>query len=419
MRFICSTIGSSGDVHPLLGLALALKERGHEVEFIVNPYFRQAVERFGLECIDLGTREQFLAATASPDLWKPMRSFRHIWESGLAPALRPQYEAFAARFRSGETVGIGNTLSFGARIAQENLGMPLVTVHLQPSVIWSRFDPARLAGVFGPRWLRRLQYSVGERLFLNRTVCPGLDAFRAELGLPPMRNPTRWWHSPWCVLCLFPSWYAAAQRDWPPHTFQTDFPLWDERTDAPLPAAVEQFLNAGDPPVVFTPGSANERAAGFFRAAVHACRTARRRGILLTRFPGQVPANLPAEVVHFDYVPFSQLLDRAAALVHPGGIGSMAQALAAGIPQLIVPMVNDQFDNGARLKRLGAGDVLKRSRFRGPAIAAKLEALLSSRAVATACHDSAAKLAARDGLSRAAVEVERFAEQRLRAPAAV
>jgi UDP:flavonoid glycosyltransferase YjiC (YdhE family) len=105
-------------------------------------------------------------------------------------------------------------------------------------------------------------------------------------------------------------------------------------------------------------------------------------------------------------VPFRWLLARSALLVHHGGIGSMSQALAAGVPQVIMPMGFDQCDNAARVERLGVGKSLPPKRFRGPAVAEMIRVLLDDSAVATRCRDVAVRLAAADGIERACDEVE-------------
>ncbi len=92
---------------------------------------------------------------------------------------------------------------------------------------------------------------------------------------------------------------------------------------------------------MFTAGSAMTQGADFFRVSAEVCRRSHWSGILLTQFPEQLPATLPEGVCHFDYVPFSQVLPRAAAFVHHGGIGTVAQALAAGVRQLVVPLAHD------------------------------------------------------------------------------
>ncbi len=288
--------------------------------------------------------------------------------------------------RSRDTVVVASCLGLGARIAQEKLGVPLVTVHLQPAVIPSRIAPPTFSGVVGPRWLKSLMFGLAGRLVIDRMICPEVNRFRQELGLPPVRQIIRWWHSPQLVVCLFPEWFAPPQSDWPKNLLQTDFPLWDERTDASLAPGVQEFLAGGEPPIVFTPGSANVFGRPFFQAAIEACQRLGRRGILLTRFLEHVPGLLPSSVKHFPYIPFGQLLPKVAALVHHGGIGSTAQALATGIPQLVMPLAHDQFDNAARVKRLGVGAWLMPSRFRGPVVTTQLDTLLGSEVVQAACR---------------------------------
>ena len=112
-------------------------------------------------------------------------------------------------------------------------------------------------------------------------------------------------------------------------------------------------LAEGEAPIVFTSGSAMTRGNDFFAASAAACELLGRRALFVTRFPNQLPRPLPALVHHIHHAPFSQLLPRAAALVHRGGIGTAAQALKAGVPQLVAPCCYDQFDNAAHLQRLG------------------------------------------------------------------
>src|SRR5262249_33907241 len=146
---------------------------------------------------------------------------------------------------------------------------------------------------------------------------------------------------------------GRSQPDWPANVKTVGFPLWDTPGTATLPDDIVEFLSAGAPPIAFSPGSANKEAHQFFAAAVDACRRLGRRGILLTKYDHQLPKQLPESVRHVGFVPMSQLLPRTAALVHHGGIGSCAQGLAAGVPQIVRPMSYDQFDNSRRLVRLG------------------------------------------------------------------
>lgn len=409
--------GSHGDVHPFVGLALALQARGHLVTVVNNGHFRPLIEKAGLPFVEQGTAEEYLRATEHPDLWHPQRSFGYVFRTGISVAMRPQYDLVVDYARRGSVLAITSCLGFGVRIAGEKLGVPVVTIHLQPAVLWSNHEPPTLAGVPDwPRWLKRFAYWAGERFIIDATVLPVVNPFRAEVGLPPMRQTTRWWHSPDLVLGLFPDWFAPPQPDWPANTQLTGFPLWDEAGVTPVNPEIEQFLAEGDPPLVFTPGSSHRLAHEFFVAAADACQRLGRRGMLLSRFREQIPTALPPSIRHFDYVPFGQLLPRAAALVHHGGIGTISQGLRAGVPQLIMPLAHDQPDNAARVKKLGVGDWLKPAHFRGPAVADRLGNLLASPLVREACRRVAAHFDDGNPLAPACTAIEGLMVQRQTVP---
>jgi rhamnosyltransferase subunit B len=215
VHFIFSPIGSAGDVHPMLGIAVELHKRGHEITFLANGYFQASVERWGLRFVELGSQEHFHSVANDPDLWNPKRAFRYVFQKAVQPILRGQYTAIEEHSRSGDAVVVANCLGFGARIAHEILGVPLVTIHIQPAVILSRIEPPAFPGIFGPRWFKGFLFSLAERLVIDRTVCPEVNRFRQDLELPPVRHSTRWWHSPQLVVGLFPEWFAPPQPDWP------------------------------------------------------------------------------------------------------------------------------------------------------------------------------------------------------------
>jgi rhamnosyltransferase subunit B len=414
VKVLLIPLGSHGDVHPFIGLGLALRARGHDVTLITIGYFEKLVRSAGLEFVPLPMAEDFEEGLKDPDLWNPRRGFALIVRKSVLPYLRPVYDLIAERHVPGETVVVPGTLAFGARVVQDKLGVPVASVHLQPGIIRSEYHAPVLPGLFMPDWLprflKRLQYWLGNVLIIDRILTPGLNAFRGEVGLAPVRDLMGgWWHSPLRILGLFPDWYGPPQPDWPPQVRLTGFPLYDEGELRDLPAALAAFLDAGTAPIVFTPGSAMRHGHAFFTAAVQACRLLGRRGLLLTRFPEHLPAHLPHEVRHFEYVPFSQVLPRAAALVHHGGIGTTAQALAAGIPQLVMPLAHDQPDNADRLCRLGVGRALPPAQFRAPAVARALDALLSSAHVAARCRDYAGRVRASRPLDEACRLIEELA----------
>jgi rhamnosyltransferase subunit B len=160
---------------------------------------------------------------------------------------------------------------------------------------------------------------------------------------------------------------------------------------------LEAFLAEGSPPVVATPGTANRHATDFFAAVAAALGKLGRRGLFLTGYPEQLPS-LPGTILARRYVPFSSVLPRAAALVHHGGIGTTAQGLAAGIPQLIMPMGFDQPDNALRATRLGVGRWLAPGRFTVERVTEALDDLLGSPEVARAAAEYRERLGRENGI---------------------
>lgn len=356
MHALISCIGSAGDVYPFIAIGQALRERGHRIAVLTSPYFRDRVESAGLGFIPIGTLEDYEEVVRDADLWHPRRGFPLIWRS-IERNLRSAYRQVADSVEA-DTVLVGSTLAFNSRLAQEKLGLPGATVHLSPSCIFSACAPAEWASLswlgYLPRWLVQPILNAIEHAFIDPVILPNLNAFRADLGLPPVRQVmSHWLNSPEQVICAFPNWFAAPQSDWPPHCVTTDFPRWRARADAALDPLLVRFLEAGAPPIGITPGSAMAHGRPIFERALAACDALGLRALIITPYRDQLPAKLPASAMQVSFASFELLLPQLAALIHHGGIGTSAQCLAAGLPQLITPWAHDQFDNASRLHRLG------------------------------------------------------------------
>jgi rhamnosyltransferase subunit B len=290
-------------------------------------------------------------------------------------------------------------------------------VHLSPICVLSALAPPVLPGTGDLAWLPSGAVAVlqglAERLFLDPAVAPGLNRVRARLGLSPVsRIMSRWMHSPDMVIAAWPAWFAAPQADWPPHAVVTSFPFWNRAEAAVIDPALEGFLQDGAPPVGITPGSAMAHGRSFFAAALQACQALGRRALLITPYADQLPALLPPGCHHVVYAPFESVVPRLAALIHHGGIGTSAQALAAGVPQLVYPFAHDQFDNAARLKRLNLGRVVVR-RASARLWVDALACAVDDEAVRAACRDRATAMAGSvDGVTLIADQLETLASKR-------
>ncbi len=391
MHYILTPFGSSGDVFPYLAIGRGLRQRGHDVTVCAAGLFREAVDRAGLAFASGRSADDYDAITHHPDLWHPRRGMRLVLRL-LSDALRDHYATLADLYEPGRTVLVGHPLALVTRTFEEKHGAPAASIHIAPGVIRSEY----IAPVFeprydlskAPRWCKRGLYWVADRFFLDPYITPALNTFRAELDLPPVRRVFNdWLHSPQLTIGIFPEWFGPPQPDWPPQIRLTGFILYDDDESPHIDDDIEEFLTAGDPPIVFTPGTGNRQARDFFTVAVKAVEMLGMRALLLTGYPEQLPVDLPEVVRHASYLPFSSVLPRSAAIVHHGGVGTCAQGLAAGTPQLTMPMGFDQPDNSARLRRLGVGTWLTPRKFTPQRLASALEKLLESSETSAACQE--------------------------------
>jgi rhamnosyltransferase subunit B len=360
MHFLLVSMGTYGDVFPFVGLGAELRRRGRRVTFVANEEYSAVAERFGFEFVSLMSNADTLELMGHPDIWHPVKSalLGARWMKGRLAA---QYETLKPLIER-DTVIVSYPPIFGARMLNELVGVPLVSIVPMPWVIPSGHNPPDLMAAFNmPAWAPRILKRAHWRMLEAASdfiIGRHINRVRRSLGLKKQRQVARWAFSPQMTIGLFPDWYAQPQPDWPTNFKTAGFSDFDGGDDTGLAADVVEFLDAGEPPVAFTFGTGMRHGERMFRMAADVCEQLKIRGILLSRFADQVPATLPAGVIRCEYASFRKLFPGCAAAVHHGGLGTTAQALAAGTPQLILPFAWDQRDNGLRVKRLGAGDWL-------------------------------------------------------------
>ena len=384
MRILIYAMGSAGDVHPFVGVGRALQARGHEVFIVTSAFFEDLVISAGLGFRPMGTVADFERVQGDPHLWHPRKALPSVIRNAVDPSYEMILDIAKGLHLPGKTIILASSLAWATMTVRELLGIPVASVHLAPSLFVSSYRQPVLHGApvpqAAPRFMKSIQWWVAGKI-VDFHVLPSLNRFRKSHGLPPVRGMLQGWHSPDRVIALFPEWFGPPQPDWPPQTRLTGFPLFDETGIRELPRELDEFLNGGDPPVIFTPGSAMDRGHDFFGEAVKALKLLGKRGVLLSRFANTIPSDLPSTIRHFTYAPFSQVLPRAAALVYHGGVGTCAQTLQAGIPHLVQPMAHDQLDTLSRVRDLGVGTGLHPHQFKAKRIAAALEEILNDDAV--------------------------------------
>lgn len=413
LNILMTPVGSRGDVLPYVGIGRALHSRGHDVTVITAEPFGAVVREAGLRFVPHLSTQEFDWVTAHPDLWHPRRGIGLILQM-VGARMREAYGRIADLDEPGRTVLVGHLLSLATRVYEEKHAVAAVTLGLAPSALRTLYQvPAPVAGMDlarWPQWTKHAFWWLVDRILLDRSIEEPLNAWRRELELPAVHRIFQGWvHSPQRVIALFPDWFGQVQPDWPGAVRLTDFPLYDQTAPDKTDPQLDRFLETGTPPIVFTAGSANRQAARFFATAVDAARCLGRRALLLTQYAQQLPDPLPSWVLHRSYLRLSGLLPRCAAIVHHGGIGTSAQGLAAGVPQLVMPMGFDQPDNATRLARLSVGAWIGPARFTPKRVAAALDRLLQRSDVADACRRCAHRIAGQDAIGQTCTWIEQAA----------
>jgi UDP:flavonoid glycosyltransferase YjiC (YdhE family) len=415
---VLATVGSLGDLHPFVALGLALQARGARVIVACAAEYQSKVERAGL--LFRAVRPSFddmqrTVGMDRADITRALLSRQDfLLRRLIMPHLRDSYDDMVEILGNADML-VSSSLAFGARLAAERRALPWIGVVLQPSMFMSAFDPPQVPGAdalselmrrLGPGVARPL-LALGKRL-LARQLRP-VHALRAAIGLAPTaQNP------------LFEGQFGAAGAvglyspvlggvlpDYPKTTAVVGFAPFDsvDGTPATLEAPLKEFLGVGAPPLVFTLGSLIVHSPGaFYRDSVAAARKSGRRAVLLVGEEGRaLHAELAATDVHVAaYAPHSLLFPRAAAIVHHGGIGTLAQALRSGRPHLVVPFYADQLDNAMRARRLGLARVLRPRRYSRKSAARELAVLLNEPAYDLRAGDVKRLIGLEDGAGDAA-----------------
>jgi MGT family glycosyltransferase len=409
-RILLTTFGSLGDLFPYLAIGLELKGRGHEVTIAAQSLYAERIAAEGLRFHAVGPEVDPTDRKFIERAMDARRGTERVLRF-LSGHVRASYDQSLPAVRDADIV-ITHPIAFGAILAVEKLQRPWISSALAPISYLSAYDPplpARDAWIlkarsFGPGTMRAA-WNFGA--WVTRGWMREVFALRKELGLPRGANPLLA-HSPRFSLALFSKWLADRPPDWPPQAVVTGFPFYDGGEAAP--PELEQFLGAGPPPVVFTLGSSAVVAAGnFFYESLGAVQRLGVRAVLMVgRNPEGLPPRLPENVLAIPYAPHAEVMPRGAVTVHQGGIGTTAQALRAGKPELVVPFGHDQFDNASRVKRLGAGESLTRQRYTAANVEIVLRRLLTEQSYAESAARLGERVRAERGSDVAADAIERL-----------
>jgi rhamnosyltransferase subunit B len=416
MKILLASLGTAGDVNPFLAIGEDLQRHGHRVELLSSACFAPAAAAAGLDFCAVGAAQDFDATFNHHFVWDPVKGLGVMWRYLARPALEHSYRRIEQVWREERCVVLYSPfLMPAARIASESLDVPVISAYTSPAMIRSAIAPLSIAHWHMPRGvpaaLCRLGWHLLDRFKMQPLALPALEALRGSLGLPALESSVfgQWIHAPRLGLTLFPRWYAPAAADWPAQIVEGGFPIHDGDARNGLSQPLQEFLAAGSAPVIISTGSAMQQSPQFMLEAVRACELVGRRAVLLGRAGAQLGKQLPATVLRSDYEPFGLLLSQASLLLHHGGIGSSAQALRAGIPQLVLPHAYDQFDNAMRLQALGVARSVAPARATAATLARQMQRLFDDAGCGEATRAAAQRIAAAQPLQRIRAAIESLA----------
>jgi UDP:flavonoid glycosyltransferase YjiC (YdhE family) len=413
-RIVLATIGSLGDLHPMIAIGIGLRDRGHDIMFATIKDYQTKIESLGFKFHSI--RPDHISMDDSKMIALMMdiqKGTERVIKDYLLANLRETYTDLMNAARNADFI-VANEIVYAAALVAEMLKLRWAFCALAPGSFFSAYDPFVMPPFPALAKLRALGPTVnrgvmGFAKFVTRSWGEPIHQLRQELGLAPVRNPIiDDKFSPYLVLALFSSVLGSPQPDWPANTVITGFPFYDgKQQGVGLTPELQHFLDAGEPPIVFTLGSAAVLSPGnFYRESSQAVKQLKRRAVLLIG-KNSPPEDLPASVVTFNYAPYSEIFPRACAIVHQGGIGTTAQALRSGHPTLIVPYSHDQPDNAARLERLGTSRTIPRKHYTVTRAINELRELLDNPRYAAKAAEIGRIIQTEDGARVACDEIEK------------
>jgi UDP:flavonoid glycosyltransferase YjiC (YdhE family) len=386
MKVVLAPFGSRGDVEPMIALGEVLRGRGHEVVFCVLAEFVERIRNIGFECHRGGPAfGKFFDGTQN--------EFKTLWQ--VFKTVPEQFSALKSACVGADAV-VGAMLQFAAPSVAEILGIPYFYAVFSPAYFrTTALPPLGLAVRSFPAWAHRALWGFQDAL---TPVLGGiLNRERRALGLGGIKSLYHYLLRPETALPAFDPELTPVPED---IELSLSPGVWRGRECPPLEPDLDAFLNAGPPPVFVGFGSMNHRNP---RQLMELGAVAARRAGFRALLASPCRTKVPEGCFLLDEVPHAALFPRVAAVVHHGGVGTTVSAALAGVPQLVVPHLADQFYHAFRVADLGLGpEPIRFRRLNLATLAHRLQDIAENKGYTARARDFALRMRPFDGVERAA-----------------
>jgi len=357
-------MGSYGDIHPFIVLGKELHRIGWQPTFFSNETFRDIVEAEGFSFVSITDKDLYEKTYKSPNVWTNKGLLAHTCRYHF-PALLPTFNKLNSFHKKNPIdLIIGTNIFSGASWLAEKLKIPYVRVSLNPfsdkDVLVSELSWLKNPKKFIVKSVWFIAKHISIFKFDRKMIKPIINPIRKELGLSKISFKeiiTKITET--SSLAMYPRWYISPKETRSNIKF-TGFPCTDPIDNNARTTLDNILKQVTEKPIAFAPGSAVYDVEDYLLKAQYACEQVKRTGIFVTRSMSECKRISPNMIV-MNYVDFSYLFSKCELVCHHGGIGTTAQCIKAGVPQIIRPLAYDQPDNGRRIKNLGLGEVVNKN----------------------------------------------------------
>ena len=362
-NILMTTVWTDGDILPFVQIGKRMIRRGHTVTLITHCAYQHLAEQSGLKFIPLDTPQEYDAFISDGELFQKPGGFASIYRSHVIPKIRAEYDLLCRHYTDNTLLVCRSMPSIAARLIAEKYRIPICFLYLAPSHLQSlALVSEMIGGLFGEE----------------------INSVREEYGLPVIYNWSDWL-KPGCTdLGLWPTWFESNEVDLSSSIVRAGFILDDAPSQYKLAPELDEFLR-NEKPVLITAGTGRFFDRTYFGVCLEACKLLELPSVVVTRQGDLFDLGDYRRARHYPYLPFRSVFPLVRSVIHHGGIGTMAEAIRAGIPQLIIGTGGDRVDNGSRARALGCGEYLAPLSWHPRKMADLIERLTTADEIASSC----------------------------------
>jgi len=411
-KIVFTTFGSLGDLHPVMAIAIELKNKGHVPVIGTSEFYREYIESSGIDFHPIRPHINH----KDPAIIKAVLDTRNgpeiLHKKYLFPYLQESLDDLNEVAKDADLI-IGSVLTYYTPISAHLNKIPWLNMIVAPISMWSGYDPPILAPLpflgkmrfLPPSW----HHWILKQLFrVSKSWAKPLEKLRKENGMSNEHNPfSGGLYQGAKTVCLWSKNFYPKQIDWPENAETTGFVFFDPKSGEPLDQSIIDFRKRHKTVAVFTLGSTTILDAEDLLKIFFSCANELDMGCIITcgDKANEYEHLNSDKILVVKYAPYSNLFPIADIIVHQGGVGTTSQCLKAGKPQIVIPFCMDQFDNGYRIQRLGCGKVIEKKHLKTKNLVSTIKEAMVDQHILKNCQDMHQSLEQENGIGNAADEI--------------